>query len=111
MLEKLLAAEVLLVGVLDPALTQHLVGEVGGVLEDRQPRHQSRRQWRAARIIRVDRPKLPFQELPIHRAPQRHQRMLHVDDLIEPGPEQILLSRLPPFPWLHLVPRQSFKGE
>jgi hypothetical protein len=64
------------------------------VLEDRQPRHQSRRQWRAARIIRVDRPKLPFQELPIHRAPQRHQRMLHVDDLVKPGPEQVLLSRL-----------------
>lgn len=28
------------------------------VLEDRQPRHQSRRQWRAARVIRVDRPTL-----------------------------------------------------
>jgi hypothetical protein len=30
--------------------------------------------------------------------------MLQVDDLIEPRAEQILLSRLPPFPWLHLVP-------
>jgi hypothetical protein len=29
-------------------------------------------------------------------------RMLHVDDLVERGPELVLLSRLPPFPWLHL---------
>jgi hypothetical protein len=55
-----------------------------------QPRHQSRRQWRAPRIIRVDRPKLTFLELPIHRAPQRHQRMLQVDDLIEPRAKQVL---------------------
>jgi hypothetical protein len=33
--------------------------------------------------------------------------MLHVDDLIEPGAKQILLTRLSPFPWPHLVPRQS----
>lgn len=35
----------------------------------------------------------------IHRAPQRHQRMLQVNDLIEPGAKQILLSRLPPSRW------------
>ena len=29
--------------------------------------------------------------------------MIHVDDLIEPGAKQILLARLPPFPWPHLV--------
>ncbi|HEU0083308.1 MAG TPA: hypothetical protein VFQ87_10605, partial [Bradyrhizobium sp.] len=32
--------------------------------------------------------------------------MLHVDDLIEPRAKQILLTRLSPFPWPHLVPRQ-----
>jgi hypothetical protein len=98
MLEELFAAEELVIGVLDPALAQHLVGEIIGVLEDRQPRHQSRRQWRAARIIRVDRPKPPFQEPPIHRTPQRHQRMLEVDDLIEPRAKQILLSQSPVVP-------------
>ena len=109
-MRSLLAAEVLVIGVFDPALAQHLVGQVVGVLEDRQPRHQSRRQWRAARIIRVDRPKLPFQELPIHLAPQRYQRVLQVDELIKPGAEQILLSRLPSFRWPHLVPRQIAQG-
>jgi hypothetical protein len=38
--------------------------------------------------------------------------MLHVDDLIEPGSEKILLSRLAPFPWSHLVPSpKAVKGE
>src|SRR5258708_5732021 len=46
-----------------------------------------------------------------HAPRQRRERMLHVDDLIEPGAEQILLSRLPPFPWLHLVPRRSLRLE
>ena len=32
-----------------------------------------------------------------NRAAQRHQWMLQVDDLIEPRPEQILLSRFPSF--------------
>jgi hypothetical protein len=33
--------------------------------------------------------------------------MLHVDDLIEPGAKQILLTRLPPFPWPHPNLRSS----
>jgi hypothetical protein len=44
-----------------------------------------------------------FQEPPIHRAPQRHPWMLHVDDLIEPRSKQILLAHLSPFPWPHLA--------
>jgi hypothetical protein len=44
---------------------------------------------------------------------QRHQGMLHVDDLIEPGPEKILLSRLASLPWSHFVslPKQSKASE
>ncbi len=54
MLEELLPAEELVIGVLDPALAQDLVGEVVGVLEDREPRHQPRRQRRTAGPVRVD---------------------------------------------------------
>jgi len=50
-LEELLAAEVLVIGVLDPALAQHLIGQVIAVLEDRQPRHQPCRQRRVAGIV------------------------------------------------------------
>jgi hypothetical protein len=33
--------------------------------------------------------------------------MVHVDDLIKPGAKQILLARLPPVPWSHLVLSRS----
>src|SRR4051812_49035157 len=62
MLEELLAAEELVIGVLDPTLAQHLVGEVVGVLEDRQPRHHPRRQRRPPGIIGVDLAEPLFQE-------------------------------------------------
>ena len=96
MLEELLAAEELVIGVLDPALAQHLVGQVVRVLEDRQPRHQPRRQRRPAGVIGVNLAEPLFQKAPVHRARQRHQRMAHVDDLVEPGAEKILLPRLAP---------------
>src|SRR5450432_2954542 len=111
MLEKLLAAEVLVIGVLDPAFAQRLIRQVIGVLEDGQPGHQSGRQRRMAGIIRVDLPEATFQEAPIHRPRQRDQWMLQVDDLIEPGAKQILFTRLPSFPWPHVAPRKSFLSE
>lgn len=54
--EELLAAEQLVVRVPDEALAQHLVREVVHVLQDRQARHQPRRQRRAPEIVGVDRP-------------------------------------------------------
>ena len=106
-LEELLAAEELVIRVLDPALAQHLVGQIVGVLEDRQPRHQPRRQRRPAGIVVVNLAEPLFQKAPVDRAPQRHQRMVHVDDLIEPRAEQILLPRLATLSWPHRIPRQS----
>ena len=43
-----LTAEILEVRVIHPAIAQSLVGKVVSVLEDRQPRHQPRRQRRLA---------------------------------------------------------------
>src|SRR5262252_9482905 len=101
MLEKFLAAEVLEVRVLHPAIAQSLVGKVVGVLEDRYPRHQPRRQWRLARLVGVDRPKRLFQKTPIDRPRQLHQRVFHINDLIKPRAEQILLAGLPSLAWSH----------
>src|SRR5258706_4964416 len=70
MLEELLAAEVLEVRVLYPAIAQSLVGKVISVLEDRQPRHQPRRQRRLARLVGVHRTKLLFQKTPVDRPRQ-----------------------------------------
>src|SRR5580698_4068929 len=50
--EELLAAEQLVIGVLNPARTKILVGEIVHGLEDREPRHQPRRQRRMATTTR-----------------------------------------------------------
>jgi choline dehydrogenase-like flavoprotein len=66
------------------------------MVEDRQSRHQARQQRRPAGIIGVNLVEPLFHESPIHCPPQRHQRMFHVDDLIEPRAKKILLSRPAP---------------
>src|SRR5258707_13413624 len=104
MLEELLAAEVLEVRVLPPAIAQSLVGKVIRVLEDRQPRHQPRRQRRLARLVGVDRPERLLQKTPIDRPRQLHQRVFYNHDLVKPLAEQNLLTGLPSFAWL---PRKS----
>jgi hypothetical protein len=83
-LEKLLAAEVLVIRVLDPEFAYHFVAEVIGVLENGEPRHQPRRQWRLASAILVNGAEFLFQKSPVDRPRQFYQRVLHVDDLIEP---------------------------
>src|SRR6516164_8521284 len=101
MLEKLLAAEVLEIRVLHPAIAQSLVGKVVAVLEDRQPGHQPRRQRRLARLVGIDRAESLFEKTPVDCPCQLHQRVVHVDDLIKPCAEQILLAALPPLAWSH----------
>jgi hypothetical protein len=81
-LEELLAAEELEIGVLHPALAQRLIGEVVGVLEDRQSRHQPRRQRRMAGLVAVGGAELLFQEAPVDRLGELHQRMIEIDDLV-----------------------------
>ncbi len=97
MLEELLAAEILKIGVLGPDFAQPLVRQVLGVFQDVKPRHQSRRQRRAAFAVRINRPELLFEKPPIDRMRQPHARMTDVDDLVEPRLEQIVLAALAPF--------------
>src|SRR5260221_10096125 len=77
MLEEPLPAEVLEVRVLHPAITKSLVGKVISVLEDRQPRHQPRRQRRLARLVGVYRTKLLFQKTPVDRPRDRKSTRLN----------------------------------
>ena len=101
MLEERLAAEVLIIGVLHPALAQYLVGEIVSVLEDRQPCHQACRQRRPAGAVLIDRAEVLLQETPVDGPRQLRQRVFHVDDLVEPRAEQLLLAGLAPLAWLH----------
>src|SRR6202022_5134380 len=103
-LEKLLPAEVLVVRVLDPQFAHHLVAEVVGVLENRKPRHQPGRQRRSAAAIGVHGAEFLFQKSPVDRPRQLHQRVVHVDDLIEPRTKQILFATPPTLPWPHRNP-------
>src|SRR5262245_54642318 len=93
-LEELLAGEVLKVGVVDPALAHLFIGQAEDVLEKHQSDHEARRNPGPA-LVAVERSDLLVEVLPIEPAGELDQLMLHVDDLIEPGPEQITFpSRL-----------------
>lgn len=50
-LGEFLAAEELVIGILDPSCAQHLVGEVVHVLQNGEPGYQPRRQERTAGVI------------------------------------------------------------
>src|SRR5260221_12773059 len=106
-LEKLLAAKVLVIRILDPLLAHHLVAEIIGVLENREPRHQPGRQRRPPGAVGIHGTELLFQKPPVDRPRQLHQRVIHVDDLVEPRAKQILLAAFPPLPWPHRTLRQS----
>ena len=103
MLEKLFAAEVLVIRVLDPLLAHHFVAQVVGVLENREPRHQSGRQ-RRPRSVGVHGAELLLQKAPVDRPRQLRQCVIHVDDLVEPRTKQILFAAFPPLPWPHRTP-------
>src|SRR5665213_2924234 len=63
------------------------------------------------RLIRVDRSKLFFQEAPVDRSRQPHQRVLQINDLIQTRAEQILLASLPSLLWLHREPLRPTQVE
>ena len=96
MLEELLPAEELEIGILDPAVTQRLIAQVVHVLEKRQACHQPRRQRRAAGAIRIDRSELHLQKPPIDRARKLHQCMRQINDPIsaasgtDPAPRSLV---------------------
>jgi hypothetical protein len=92
-----LAAEELVIRVLQPARAQHLVRQIGHVLEDEQPRHQPCRQWRPPLTRRAHAGKALIEKPPIDFPPQPHQRMAEIDDVVQTRPQQIAL---PVVPWL-----------
>jgi hypothetical protein len=109
--EELLAAEQLVIGVLNPARTKILVGEIVHVLEDREPRHQPRRQRRMAGLVRIDHAEPLFEEAPIDRPAELGERVIHVDDLVEPRPEEIILPAVSPLLGPHRITLRQADGE
>ena len=52
----------------------------------------------------------PVEPLPVDRIGQADQLMAHVDDLIQPGPEQIIRARRLPLPRSHHSPPRCVQG-
>ena len=91
MLEALEAAEELPVGVLDPARHRLLVGEVKDGLEIVQADHQPGRLGRPAdRLVEAAERRVEFG--PRHHPGQPHQRVLQIDDGVQPLAEQVLAA-------------------
>jgi hypothetical protein len=95
--------EQLIIGVLNPARAQILVGEIVHVLEDRKPRHQPRRQRGVAGLVRIDRAEPRLEKAPVDRPAELRQRVIEVDDLVEPRPEEIVLPAVPPLLGPHRI--------
>ena len=104
-LEEFLAAQQLVIRVFQPALAQHLVRQIVHVFEDRQAGHQSRRQRRPARDVAVDRSQLLLEEAPIDAEGQFREWMCRINDLVEPGPQQVVLAALASLLGSHRIAR------
>ena len=108
--EKLLAAEQLIVRVLDTARAKILVGEIVHVLEDRKPAISES----AAADVRPcrNRPRRTApRESTVDRPAELRQRVIEVDDLVEAGPEKIVLPALSPLPGPHRITLRQADGE
>jgi hypothetical protein len=62
------------------------------VLEQQQPDHEAGLDPRPA-VLAVERRDLAVDPVPIDLAGKQNQLVLQVDDLVQPGPEQIVRSR------------------
>jgi len=93
--KKLLAAKQLIIGVLEPARAQDLVGEIVHRLQDREPCHQPRGQRRMPAPVAISGAELVLQKAPIDQPPELRQRVVHVHDLIEPRLEHVVLPASP----------------
>src|SRR5438309_1516351 len=93
-LKELLAGEELEIRVVNPALANALIGQPVSVLEQQQADHKPGLDSGPA-ILAVERRDLAVDPVPIDLAGELNQLLLHVDDLVQPGPEQIARSRRP----------------
>ena len=109
-LEEDFTAEVLIIRVLDPAIAHDFVAEIESVLENGEACHQPGRQRRPSRFVGVHGAEFVLKEAPVDRPRELRQRVVHVDDLIKPRPEQILLAAVPTFPWSHPILRSQASG-
>ena len=101
--KELLAAEELIIRIIQPALAQDFIGEIVRVLQDRQARHEPCGKRRLTRPVRINGAEALLQKIPVDRARKFHERAIHIGDLVEPCLEQIILPAVPPLPRSHRI--------
>jgi hypothetical protein len=91
-LKERLAGEVLEVRIVDPALTDAFVGQPEYMLEQQQADREAALDA-GPTLVAVERRHLAVDPRPVDLAAKLHQLVLHVEDLVEPGPEQVAFPR------------------
>jgi hypothetical protein len=81
------------------------------VLEDREPCHQPRWQRRMSDLVGIDRAEPLLEEAPVDRPPELRQRVVQVDDLVEPRLEEIILPAVSPLLGPHRITLRQADGE
>src|ERR1700688_1254433 len=92
MLEKLFPGEVLEVWIIDPALAHAFVRQPVNLLEQQQPDREPCRNP-GPPLVAVKRGDLAIDKVPVDLAGELRQFVPQVDDLVQPGSEQIAGSR------------------
>ena len=87
-LEELLPSEELKIRIMHPALAHALVGQPIDVLEQQQPDDEAGLDP-GPTLVAVERRDLAIQPIPVELTCKLHQLVLHIDDLLKPGPEQV----------------------
>lgn len=109
-LEEALAGEVLEIGIVHPALAHALVGQRVDVLEQQQAQHVAARDPGPPLVAEAGR-HLLVQPGPVDPLGELNQLVAHVDDLLEPGPEEVarrlVVARLGSHRHLPDAPRES----
>ena len=77
---------------MDPALAGAFIGQPVNMFEQQKPDHESGLDSGPA-LVAVERRDLVIEPFPVELAGELHQFVPHVDDLIEPRPEQIAFTR------------------
>lgn len=93
-LEELFAVEVLEIWSSTQRSHPHLIGQPVNVLEQQQPDHEAGRDS-GPTILAIERRHLAVDPVPIDLAGELNQLVLYIDDLVQPGQEQIARSRRP----------------
>ena len=91
-LHELLAAEELEVGVLNPLLQDRGVRELAGVLQKQKSGGETGPGRRPSGVGRKEAGMVALDRIPVDQVGEHDDRMVHVEEVLQPGPQHVGLS-------------------